>query len=84
MGKNPFNFKHYNLTNIKLYMDGQQQFLKPLTPNFETNRYLTSYLSLFSATGKYQKDEATNILREDYPGDYTLYAFDLSPDQDEK
>ena len=81
--KNPFNFKHYNLTNIKLYMDGQQQFLKPLTPDFTNNRFIAAYMSLFIATGKYQKDEGTDISREDYSGGYALYCFDLSPDMAE-
>ena len=31
---NPFNFKHYNLGEIALYLDGQQQFaLKPIQPD---------------------------------------------------
>jgi len=35
-------------------------------------------MSLFSGTGKQQKDEGN--ARTDYPGGYTLYAFDLIPD----
>ena len=76
-GKNPYNFKNYNLTQLKLYMDGQQQHLEP---NFGDHQYIASYMSLFSGTGKQQKDKGNDITRTDYPAGYTLYAFDLTPD----
>ena len=37
-------------------------------------------MSLFSGTGKENRDEGNDITREDYPRGYALYAFDLSPD----
>ena len=78
--KNPFNFKHFNLTQLKIYLDGQQQSLKPIEPNFATNKYIMAYSTLFSGTGKLQKDEGIDITRMDYSNGYTLYAFDLTPD----
>jgi hypothetical protein len=81
--KNPFNFKHYNLTQLKLYLDGQQQHIKPLEPNYGANQYITAYMSLFSGTGKQQKDEGNFIERRDFPGGYALYAYDLTPDLSE-
>ena len=32
--KNPFNFKHYALSEISLHLDGNTQPVKPLKPNF--------------------------------------------------
>ena len=78
--KNPFNFKNYSLTQIKVYLDGQHQHIKPLEPNFVTRQTVAAYMSLFSGTGKQQRDEGNDISREDYSGGYTLYAFDLTPD----
>jgi hypothetical protein len=78
--KNPFNFKHYNLNQIKVYLDGQHQHIRPLEPNFANNHFVGAYMSLFSGTGKVQRDEGNDISREDYPGGYALYAFDLTPD----
>ena len=78
--KNPFNFKHFNLTQLKIYLDGQQQSLKPIEPNFATNKYILVYSTLFSGTGKLQKDEGIDITRTDYSNGYALYAFDLTPD----
>ena len=37
-------------------------------------------MSLFSGTGKLQKDEGNAINRTDFPGGYAIYAFDLTPD----
>lgn len=78
--KNPYNFKNYNLTQLKVYMDGQPQFVKPLEPNFASNQYVASFLSLFSGTGKLNKDEGNDISRSEYPNGFALYAFDLTPD----
>jgi len=50
--KKTFNLKHYDLTQLKLYLDGQQQHIKPLEPNYRANQYITAYMSLFSGTGK--------------------------------
>ena len=81
--KNPFNFKHYDLTQLKIYLDGQQQHIKPLEPNFGAHQYIESYMSLFSGTGKQRKDEGNDIQRDDFSGGYALYAFDLTPDMSE-
>jgi len=81
IGRNPFNFQHFDLTEISVYVDGQQQHsIKPLKPDFTNGRYISSYLSLFSGTGKINKDDGNNIDRDEYASGYTLYAFDLSPD----
>ena len=78
--KNPFNFKHFNLTQLKIYLDGQQQSLKPIEPNFAASKYILAYSTLFSVTGKLHKDEGIDITRTDYSNWYALYAFDLTPD----
>ena len=76
--KNPFNFKHFNLTQLGVYLDGQQHSLISIEPNFNTNNYITAYSNLFPGTGKLMKDEGTDIKREDFAGGYALYVFDLT------
>ena len=39
-----------------------------------------AYNTLFSGTGKIYSNAGLDITREDYPGGYALYAFDLTPD----
>jgi len=81
LARNPFNFQHFSLNEIAVYVDGQQQqSVKPLHPNFANEQYISSYLGLFSGTGKLNKDDGNNIERTDFANGYALYAFDLSPD----
>ena len=78
--KNPFNFKHYNLTQLKVYLDGQQQSIRPLEPDYVNGQYINAYMTLFTGTGKQFIDEGNQIHRDDYAKGYTLYAYDLTPD----
>ena len=76
---NPFNFQHFNLHEIGLYLDGQQQHaVRPIEPNFVDGQYIRAYSTIFAGTGKLGSDEGLFISREDYG--YTLYAFDLTAD----
>ena len=78
---NPFNFQHYSLSEISVYLDGQQQHtLKPIQPNFEAKQYVRAYQSLFSGTCKVNRDEGNQISRDDFDKGYGLYAFDLTAD----
>ena len=77
---NPFNFKHFNLTQVKIYLDGQQPSIRPLETDFANHLYATAYTSLFAGTGKLYKDEGNGATREDFEGGYAFYAFDLTPD----
>jgi len=39
--RNPFNFHHYNVMEISVYSDGQQQYgIKPLTTDFANELYV--------------------------------------------
>ena len=78
--KNPYNFKHYDIRQLKVYLDGQQHSLIPIEPNVAANHYITAYANLFAGTGKLMKDAGTDIRREDFVSGYALYAFDLTPD----
>ena len=78
--KNPFNFKHFSLTELALYLDGQQQGLKPIKASFGNNEFVRPYMTLFSGIGKDNRDEGNDIERNEYDRGYTLYAFDLTPD----
>ena len=79
--RNPFNFQHYNLSEIAIYLDGHQQHtLKPIQPDFTAGQFVRAYNSLFSGTGKLNSDEGIGITRNDYSRGYALYAFDLTAD----
>ena len=77
---NPFNFQHFDLNYLSLYVDSQQIPAQPLTPDFQRNAYVEAYNTLFSGSGIHWKDEGNDISYTDYGRGYTLFVFDLSPD----
>ena len=79
--KNPFNFKHYNLSNISLTVDGQDVAHSPIELNFSENKYIRAYSSLFTALDRGGLDWGNQITKEDFLDGYSLFAFDLSPDK---
>ena len=91
--KNPYNFAHFGVTNVSLTANGQEIPFKQLTlkyPKDGTGKidpakdteldFDEAYNTLFSGTGKIYSNAGLDITREDYPGGYALYAFDLTPD----
>ena len=86
--KNPFNFKHYDVSTITLSVNGEEVPFKQLRLKFpnndnKTNKivdFLQAYNTLFSGTGKMFSNMGLDITRDEYPHGFTLYAFDLTPD----
>ena len=76
---NPFNFRHFSLRALSIYLDGQQVGIKPIALDYANEQYVTSYMGLFNGTGKDNRDEGNDIDRQDFANGYALYAFDLSP-----
>jgi len=75
--QNPFNFRNFNLQEIALYLDGQQQHaVRPIQPNLAAGQYIRAYNTIFAGTGKMGVDEGLFIDREDYGNGYALYAFE--------
>ena len=92
-GKNPYNFQHFGVTTVSLTANGQEIPFKLLTLKYPEDadgkinlakdtelEFDEAYNTLFSGTGKIYSNAGLDITREDYPGGYALYAFDLTPD----
>ncbi|XP_055938100.1 uncharacterized protein F54H12.2-like [Argiope bruennichi] len=79
--KNPFNFKHYDLSYLCI-LDGNRMIpSKPFQTKFDnSNSYSRCYMSLFTDLGRYHKDQDINISYTEYKDGYTLFAVDLTPD----
>jgi hypothetical protein len=75
-----FNFKHFSLTEIALYLDGHQQAIKPVQTNFTAGQFIGAYMGMFAGSGKFYRDEGNDVTRDDFANGYALYAFDLSRD----
>ena len=77
--KNPFNFQHYNLTQIGISVNGEEIPFKSLKLNFDDKQFVTAYNTLFSSTGKLHGNSGSIIKREDYSEGYTIIVADLIP-----
>lgn len=71
-------FKNYDLEFLYIYLDGQQF---PLQPDYGSGSAVCGFYQLALASGKHLKNQALSIDREDFLHGYTLYAFNLTPDE---
>ncbi len=83
LDKNPFNFQHFNLQEIKLQSGNELINGQILTPDFDNNDYALSYFSLFSNTGNFLGDQGLDVTYSDYKSGYAIFVFDLTPDLDD-
>jgi hypothetical protein len=63
--RNPFNFQHFSLSELAVYLDGQQHGIKPLSIDFANRQYVTSFMSLFNGTGKENRDLSPSLSEDD-------------------
>lgn len=77
---NPFNFQHFGINYLSLYVDGVQIPSKPLQPNFDDELYVDAFHTLVSGTGICWDDDSCGIKRSEYPLGHCLFCFDLTPD----
>jgi hypothetical protein len=82
-GLNPFNFQHFSLSSLSVFLDGQQHGVKQLDLNYANGKYVNAYMNLFSGTGKENQDEGNDISRNEFDKGYALYVYDLTPDMSE-
>lgn len=90
--KNPFNFKHYNIQNFTLSVNGFNFLPKPLEFNYtkkpETdkgpvnpNEAAMGYFRLHHEPQYHNTDRAPNITEEEFSNGSFLLPFDLTPDK---
>ena len=75
---NPFNFHHYDVSEMTLKINGQVVDGRPLYLNFDNDVYNDGYWSLCRAMDQRFRDEGMQVSREYYKGGYALYAYDTS------
>ena len=80
--KNPFNFKHYDLSYICLKKNGEEVPFEPLEPVFEGEgiNYMQSYMAMFLNLEMYGKNDTLPISYSDFGNGYTLHMYKLTPD----
>ena len=74
--KSPFEFQHYNINFVGVYVDGQPVPHNPLQPNFDNNQFIRAYQNLFINSD----NKGLYLSRSEFPQGYSLFKFELSPD----
>lgn len=72
--KSPFEFQHYFINFMGVYVDRQPLPHSPLQPNFENNNFIGAYNNLFLHS------EGSYLSREEFSQGYSLFLFDLTSD----
>jgi hypothetical protein len=79
--KNPFNFQHFNVSEIGLYKDGMPYPYPPTKMDFSAHVYSEAYHNLMKSNRTSYTNKAITIDMADFAKGYTLFSFDMSPDQ---
>lgn len=80
--RNPFNFRHFNLSEITLRVGGNSVPGPSYQPDFTAGHYLRNYNNFMEALKFYNTDDTNGISPSEYPGGYFINVFDLTPDND--
>lgn len=81
--KSPFNFKHFNVTDINLKMNGKCVTNDPLRINIEANDYLQPFFWLYRSTGGIFGNREPVVDYSEYKTGHFIYSFDLIQDNEE-
>jgi hypothetical protein len=77
--KNPYNFQHFNLREINLYVNSEKHPNIPIVYNFSGELYAQGYEYFVEQLGIYQS-KTNGISKYDYGNGYTVFVFDLTND----
>ena len=67
---------------MTIYRHEVQISSKPLQPDFDNDRFIRSYVLLFTQTGQYYRDTENAISQEQYKDGCALFTSDLTPQID--
>ena len=77
--KNFYFFKHNRLTFLAANVNGKNISVNPVTLNVWKGEFLGGYRSLFTTSGKINRDEANEMTRSECKDGFSLFGFDLCP-----
>jgi len=80
--KNPYNFQHFNLNQIGLFVDNVPVSGNVMRLNFDATSGRTivpAFNNMFEVTDKWLRDSGNQLNRTDFVGGYALYCFEIEP-----
>jgi hypothetical protein len=81
--KNPFNFKHFDISNIALVVDGDTVPGRPLKLDFTVagggRQFIEGYVNMYEALGQSGTDFGGGITPKTYAQGHTLFVYSLDP-----
>ena len=79
--ENPYNFQHFDIERIKLYVARHSiPYRDDLVFDFTSNKYMRGFNSLYKGLYRSLYDTGNDITYDEYKGGYTLFAFNTTPD----
>jgi hypothetical protein len=81
--KSPFMFKNFNINDVKVVCGGHTFPAQPMQVDFKNDVYVSAFNQLFEALDFARDNRGNTISRVDYKATHCLFAFDLTPDEDD-
>lgn len=80
MTLNPFNFQHFDITNLTFFIEGHPMNTACFSPNFDKSQYTAEYLSLFDNLNEDEEIKGVgNIIDySDFGTGYTIFKINIS------
>ena len=79
LNRNPFNFKHFDLKQISLNIDGRQNPMNGLNTDYDSDKYAEVYKAILDVVGKSRSDVPFIVDYEEFKQGYNMFAFQLAP-----
>jgi hypothetical protein len=79
LDENPYNFKHVNVTDIQVSVNGTSIPNDGLEMNYTTGDYQRAYLNTFAALGLDNSNRSIDLKASDFAEGYAIYGFKLAP-----
>jgi len=78
--KNPYNFKHFDLSQLKVTFDGSEAYPNEgINVNYDKKQYAEAYEHLLIGTGAVNDDRAIDISPKDFIGGSAIYVIPMTP-----
>ncbi len=75
----PFNFRHYNASQISVTAGGTSIPQTPLQMNFNTNNIVQPFVHLYHTLGYDGPDKSPWVSMDEFKFGHCIYSFDLTP-----